>query len=198
MNALRFPKAAQYIESLPDGLDSYPHCVVKGSVLRQLTDSSPVAFPNEGLSPVIRALVDSPPLPSDWIPEVQFNALMLAHEDLIEPDTFQKWVYDRNRHLFSSSLYRVLFLVMSPERLITGMTHRWRAFRKGTELQTVEQSKNFIVVELRHPPHLYELHALTNLTIAVRAAMDAAGGKNTAVKLVLQRPDCARISIRWD
>ena len=197
MDELRFPRAAQYVGSLPAGLDSYPHCEVKGSVLRQLIDSSPVPFPDQGLTPALARLVQLPPLPSDWISEVHFNALMLAHEDLIDPAVFRQWVYDRNRQLLSSSLYRILFLVVSPDRLIAGMTHRWRAFRRGTELETVERTKNSVLVELRHPPYLYEVHALTNLTTAITAAIDAAGGQNTQVRLVLQRPESARLSIRW-
>ena len=95
MGVVRFPNVARYLTSLPNGLDSYPQCEVKGSVLRQLADSTPVPFPSQGLPPQLEALVETPPLPSDWIPEVHFNALMLAHEDLIDPTTFREWVYKR-------------------------------------------------------------------------------------------------------
>ncbi len=198
MDRERYPKAARYIDSLPRGLASHPQCQVKGSVLRQMIESTPTPFPTEGLPSDLRSMIDAPPLPSDWIPEVCFNALMLAHEDVIDPRVFREWVYTRNRQLFSSSLYRILFLVVSPERLIVGMTHRWRAFRRGTELQTLERSKNRVVVELSYPENLYELHALTNLTVAVTAALDAAGGKNSDVKLVHHDARAAKLVIRWE
>lgn len=198
MDASRFPHAARYLAALPRGLASHPQCEVKGSVLRQLTDSSPVPFPSEGLPPELAALVEHPPLPSDWISEVHFNTLMLAHEDVIDPTVFRRWVYDRNRALFSSSLYRILFVVVSPDRLIAGMAHRWRAFRRGTELVTLERRKNYVLVELRHPTNLYEDHALTNLTVAVTAAVDAAGGKHTSVRLARREPERAQIELSWE
>lgn len=197
MDERKFPIAAGYVARLPRGLASHPECEVKGSVLRGLLDSTPVSFDVEGLPDELAELVRTPPLPSDWIPEVLFNALMLAHEDRIDPAIFRDWVYTRNRKLLSSNLYRVLFLLVSPERLFQGMAHRWKAFRRGTELVMLEHQKNRALVEVRYPPRLYEIHALTNLTVAVTAALDAAGGQDTTLKLVAHDDVKARIVATW-
>lgn len=192
-----FPIAAAYVARLPDGLASHPDCQVKGSVIRQMLDSTPVAFETLGLPREIADLVRVPPLPSDWVPEVQFNTLMLAHEDRIEPELFREWVYNRNRKLLSSNLYRVLFLLVSPERLFMGVANRWKAFRRGTELVVLDHDKHHANVEVRYPTRLYDVRALTNLTVALTAALDAAGGQGTTVRLVSHDDRVARISATW-
>jgi uncharacterized protein (TIGR02265 family) len=197
VDAARFPIASQYLASLPAGEASYPQCVVKGSVLRAIVDSSPIPFPSDELPATLAELVQTPPLPNQWVSEVKFNALMLAHEDLIPSAMFREWVYSRNRKLFSSSLYRILFLVVSPERLLSQMTSRWAAFRRGTELAIVSSASKHFVVDLRYPPFLYDKHVLANVTVAVTAALDAAGGHDPRVRLAEIGETSARFDIRW-
>ncbi|MBK6512604.1 MAG: hypothetical protein IPM79_37255 [Polyangiaceae bacterium] len=197
MDERTFPIAAAYVARLPAGLASHPDCQVKGSVLRGLLDSTPIAFETPGLPGELADLVRTPPLPSDWIPEVHFNALMLAHEDRIPHDIFREWVYSRNRKLLSSNLYRMLFFLITPQRLFMGMANRWKAFRRGTELVMRDHGKNHANVEVRYPLRLYELHALTNLTVAVTAALDAAGGQDTSVRLLSHDDRTAQIAATW-
>lgn len=198
MDAAAFPHAARYIAALPQGLASYPQCLVKGAVIRGFLETAPALFPKAGLDDELRALVENPPLPNEWFPEAHFNALMTAHQELLPRATYDDWVYRRNRRLLESSLYRMLFLVISPERLFTGMPGRWAAFRRGTEFLLVEHGKGHATTEVRFPAKLHDARTLRNLCIACRAACDAAGGRGTASTLTLVEPTRGRVSIRWD
>jgi hypothetical protein len=170
---------------------------VKGSVLRQLVESSPVPIPLDELTPTLRELVSSPPLPSQWVSEVQFNTLMLAHEDVYPKPAFREWVYARNRKLFNSSLYRILFLVVSPERLVSQMSSRWGAFRRGTELVVVDSTPKHFIVDVRYPSFLYDSHVIANLKVAATAALDAAGGHDPRVSYGDIGETRTRFDIRW-
>lgn len=197
VDAARFPIASQYLAALPAGEASHPQCLVKGSILRSLLETSPVPFPVKELPAFLATLLESPPLPNEWVSEVKFNTLMLAHEELMPANVFREWVYSRNRRLLSSSLYRILFLVVSPERLLNQMSSRWAAFRKGTELIIVDRALKHFVVDLRYPSFLYEQRVLANMTVAVTAALDASGAQATQVTVSDIRERSARIDIRW-
>lgn len=197
VDATRYPGAARYLDALPRGVASHPDCRVKGSLLRSMLESTPVPFAREGLSTMALGLLDAPPLPNAWMPEVAFNALMLAHEDGMPRAQFAEWVYGRNRKLFESSLYRVLFLVVSPERLLVGMAHRWSAFRTGSELRLLERSAHAARVELCYPEHLHDERTLSNIVVAVRAAIDAAGAKRAETTLEVASATRAVVDLRW-
>ena len=165
--------------------------------MRSMLETSPVPFPIDALPASLATLLETPPLPSEWLSEVKFNALMLAHEEVMPDRVFREWVYSRNRKLFSSSLYRILFLVVSPERLLSQMTSRWAAFRRGTELLIIERGSKHFVVDMRYPSFLYERRVLANVCVAVTAALDAAGAHATEVTVTDIGETNARFDIRW-
>jgi hypothetical protein len=186
-----------YLSSLPAGLASYPQCQVKGSVLRGFADSSPVPFPLALLPPPLLALLDAPPLPSDWISEVHFLALATAHESQLTPSAREQWVYQRNRRLLRTPLYLILFRVAGPARVFAGVANRWRAFRRGTDVTMLEQSDGHAVLEIHHPKNLYPEGALLNLCCAFRAVLDVAGADSSVVRILSHGPTSARVEARW-
>lgn len=198
MEASVFPHTARYIAALPKGLASYPQCLVKGAVLRGFLETSPALLKTDGLDEELRHLIEAPPLPNEWFSEVHFNALMTSHEERLPSASYDDWVYRRNRRLLESPLYRMLFLVMSPERLFTGMPRRWGAFRRGSEMSIVEHGGGHALIEVRFPAKLHDARTLRNLCIACRAACDAAGARGTDSALTLVEPTRGRVSIRWD
>lgn len=84
------------------------------------------------MPPVVRFMVEHPPPASVWVPEVYLKVLMLAVLDAhFGPDNvtgYLEWIYDRNRKLLSTTLYRALFFVLSPERSPCLVVYRvtWR------------------------------------------------------------------------
>ncbi|NUO50316.1 MAG: hypothetical protein HOV80_15790 [Polyangiaceae bacterium] len=192
----KFPSVSRYLLRLPRGLASYPECQAKGSVLRQGVDSAPVRLDLAALPPELSALVAAPPLPTEWISEVHLNSIMLAYQDSVSPETWETWTYDRNRALFRKSLYRILFAVISPDRLFAGLTNRWGAFRRGSELRLLSLGDHGAQVEAKYPPYLHDELTMGAAAIAMRAAGDAAGGQ-TQTRLVDMEPSRCVIEITW-
>lgn len=198
IDAERFPIAAKYLARLPDGIRSYPDCQAKGSVLRSVLDTAPFALPTAGLPSEAAELVAAPPLPSEWMSEVILNVLLMAYQQLMPREQYLRWCYDRNRALLNTSLYRVLFLVVSPERLYVGMPQRWAAFRRGTKLQLAEMRGQVATLEYTFPRLLQDADTCELMAEALSAAGDAAtGGTGTRVSLVEVKADSALLRVDW-
>src|SRR5262245_41883343 len=138
MNAARYPLLAAYLERLPYGVESYATCRAKASVYLDALSSRPLSPKPGELPEPIERLIRERASYNEWIPEVCQNSILLAIADTHfadrSADEFQEWVYGRNQRLFAKPLYRVLFFVLSPERLLVGAERRWSAFRRGTKL----------------------------------------------------------------
>lgn len=198
VDGTRYPKVARYLSRLEGGLDAHPSCQVKGSVLKNALDSAPITLDASGLPAEIAKLLESPPLTSEWVSEVHLNAAMIAFADSMSDGDWQSWTYERNRALFRTSLYRVLFFVLSPERLFVGIANRWAAFRRGTTLRLVEMKDKKARLELRYPLNLYDESTLTAMRIAFRAAADAAGAARSASEVVETDGKHTVVDVTWD
>lgn len=198
IDAERFPIAAKYLARLPDGIRSYPDCQAKGSVLRSVLDTAPFTLSTAGLPSEAVELMATPPLPSEWMSEVALNVLLMAYQERVPREQYLRWCYDRNRALLNTSLYRVLFLVVSPERLYVGMSQRWAAFRRGTKLQLVELRDKVATLEYTFPRFLHDAGTCELLAEALSAAGDAAtGGTGTRVGIVEVKAESAVLRVDW-
>lgn len=194
------PSVARYLEKLPGGLASYPECLVKASVLRNSADPR-VLGPEVPLPPEVRAILDHPPPVSVWVPEVHYTVIMLATHEVhfpgADPEAFIAWVHARNVHLLSTPLYRALFLVLSPERVLHGLEKRWGSFRRGTELQVVRAEGQAAELRLRTPPHLYAQVSVWAMGAALRAGLVAAGARLARVEGELRGSGEVRFHASW-
>lgn len=201
MPSTPYPSVESYLAELPRGLGSYPQCVAKASVLGDALESRPLHPPAGALPPEILTLVRDPPPVSSWVPETHSNAVLLAildeHFGAHETAQFDDWVYVRNRRLFRRPLYRILFAVVSPERLLVGAERRWEAFHKGTKLSVRVTDESSATMELHSPPHLFPATAARGIVQAVRAALEAAGAKEVQVELVRRAPTRLDYAARW-
>jgi hypothetical protein len=188
-----------YIARLPEAERSYPECCLKGSVLRSVVDGLPATGAPDlsDLPPSVLALLRAPPLPNAWVSEVGFYTIMLALQERMSDAAYEAWVLERNRKLLRGPLYRVLFLVVSPERLFHGAANRWSAFRKGTTLEILELVDKSARFSLHSPPHLHTDVTIANLLLALRAAAEAAGAKEPEVRLAKLTPTRADMTARW-
>jgi len=191
-----YPTLERYLAALPNGLASYPDVVAKAAVLRDtLSEGTPPELPPE----LERWRVD-PPGVSAWIPEVHFNALMTAIWDhRFAPDRarYDRWVHDRNLRLLGTPLYRVLFMVVSPERLLIGAEKRWSAFRRGSSLRVLERDRHSAAIALSYPPHLQTELSVGGLGSALRAALELAGAKKVVVESGPLGETETRYQARW-
>ncbi|MFT3773971.1 MAG: DUF2378 family protein [Minicystis sp.] len=194
------PSVASYLEKLPGGENAYPDCCVKASVVRHALEARTLGR-EVPLPPALRALVDRPPPVSVWVPEVLFNALMIAIREVHfapgDLDGFLAWVYEQNKRLLSTPLYRMLFLVVSPERLLVGMEKRWASFRRGTEASLLRFGPNDVEIQVRSPPNLYAPQSVQGMATALRATIDCAGARGATVEGSLRSSTEVVYRLRW-
>ncbi|MFN9944924.1 MAG: hypothetical protein ACK56I_36200, partial [bacterium] len=70
----------QYLSALPRALDSFADCRAKGSLIRTSLQVRPLTR-SAALPAPLASHVRSPPLASQWVPEVHYVALSLATAD---------------------------------------------------------------------------------------------------------------------
>ncbi|MFO0612192.1 MAG: hypothetical protein U0414_06380 [Polyangiaceae bacterium] len=189
MDAKRFPSAAAFVQQFERGLDAHPFASVKGSAVRQFVSTSYAREIEPHLPPALRAYYHAPPLVSAWCSEVHFNTLLHAVFDgpfAGNEGRFLGWVKEENRTLVSSTLYKVIFFVASPERLFRSIGPRWGALRRGTGAELLDAGANGGRIRIHHPKNLY-----TDLVARVRATSmaviaESSGARN--VRVVPHRP----------
>jgi len=156
MGAYAYPRVAGYIASLPAGLESYPHCVQKGSLSRMWLAESPPLREKAQLPEPLRRMIESPPLPSTWIPEVYANAIYLAllDEHFTSEDEFVSFCYRLNVELFRSPLYRAITMLPAATALLHATRLGWGFFRKGTSIAMPDSSDESVRIRVAWPPHV--------------------------------------------
>lgn len=179
---MELPRTTAWLAGLPLGLDSYPECQVKGSLLRRLVKSQSLQPHIQLLPPELVPWFDTPPLVSAWVPEVHLFAMLHALRDLVfDEPALHAFVSSGIARMISSPLYKIMFLVVTPTRLLYGIGRRWDQFHRGTTM-TASDLGDVIDVHVEHPPHLYSstIRGLTAATFLT--AVTAAGGRGYRVE----------------
>lgn len=199
-----FPTTARYLERLPAGLRSHPQCLVKASVLRDVLDARPLSLEDMSALPEeVHDLAKAPPPVSAWVSEVHSIVLMLAIRDRhfaageAGHEAYEQWTYERNRRLLARPLYRAVFLLLSPERLLRGAERRWGVFRRGSTLELVSREEGVARMRTVYPSFLAEETVAHGLRGALRAATELAGGRDASVDLVSVGERETLFDVRW-
>lgn len=196
----RFPRLVQYVQTLPEGLDSYPDCQIKASLYRALLDQ--VSLPSEvveALPACLRALVEDPVPISGWVPTVRHMALRSAMCDVAfrSEEEFFQVTYDNQRALFRGPLYAILFRVGTPRLFIRGAGRRWTAFHRGTSLEVTSAQERSGSLSLTYPPHLWDTLGFGGLRSAFRATLELAGARDVVLEIEPVSPSLAHCVARW-
>lgn len=197
------PNVTRYLEQLPQGIDSHAHCMVKASVYRDALESRGLQAVLSDLPSDVQELVEHPPPVSAWVREVHTNTIMIAirdaHFDVGAAGLreYGEWTRKRNSALLTRPLYRALFLVLSPQRLLRGAERRWGAFRRGTSLVVTNATLHAAALEVQFPQSLYEETALAGMRAAMTAALEAAGARDIEMQLASAGDRHARYDARW-
>jgi hypothetical protein len=173
----------------------------KASILRAIVADMP-GSPPSGLPPRLDALVRAPPSANDWIREVELWAIQLAVYDTAfaargGARAFEDWSYRRNRSLLGGPLYKVLFAVLSPERMVVGAAGKYAAFHKGTVMSKLETTSTSFAFKLTTPPYVLPELAQVTLAAAFRAALDLSGAKEVAVTHHVESPEVVAYLTTW-
>lgn len=135
--------------------------------------------------PIATLLRDPPPV-SSWLNEVSFHGALLAiYDDAFagsHMDAFGDWIFESTLELFRKPLYRVLFALVSPSRLIDLSANRWSAFHRGTSLSVIERDGTSARMKLEYPTRLYEPVMLHAVAAGIRAAVTVAGAQEAGCK----------------
>jgi len=180
-----------YLESLPEGLRSFPRCQVRGEVLDSTLEwlEEVDGEPDPALQDWVRS---HRPLgrAMQWVPEVLLNAVFLDLADQGYPsdESCLHDVYRRQRAVYETTFYRAMMKVLSPTLLTMGAADRWKAYRRGTELVVDKWDKagarRVTTATLKHPPGLYTKLNVASLAQALVAAIDAAGARDARLELL--------------
>lgn len=188
-----------YLASLPAGLDSYPECRQKASVVLEFIAASPIAGVAERLPQPLADLITRPPLKSSWVPEVHAFAVYLAVADLHFPDESRYIAHwDKvNRALMQHPLYRALFLLASPKMVLHGADRRWQTLHQGITLTVDSPRAGEATITLRYPPALMPPLIAKGLATGFHVAIEGSSRNVGKVDLLSYGPTEARYAARW-
>jgi hypothetical protein len=201
--AAPFPSLDAYLERLPGGLAAHPDLLAKGSSLRStLADAPQPLTVGMGLPASLEELVRVPPSSTDWIREVELWALVLCVYDRSFAKSggvaaYGTFSFNMAMRMVNSPAYRILFAILSPERLFVGAAQRWAAFHKGTVMEIVGHSRGQGAFRLRTPPHLLPEVAHVSLAEGIRAALVMAKADGATVTPRVEAPGSVLFEARW-
>ena len=170
-------------------------------MVRDALESRPFEPPHVGLPAPAIQFLESPPPVSSWTSEVLFVAMSMAiyDRDFGGSDLagYERWVMDFNLALFRSPLYRVLFAMLTPRRLMLFAVSRWSAFHRASALTLRNSSSVGTELELAFPPHLFPLPMLHAFGAAWCAAGATAGATEPRSEILEHGPEHARYRVTW-
>lgn len=199
MDRARFPNTAAYLDGMPLGADSFPEHLGKASLYRGALKDCPLTVERGALPDSLVDLIARPVPVSEWIPEARQRAILHAILDdhfRGDRDRFRRWVYEQNRALFESPLYRILMIVVSPKVIVRGVESRWGAFHKGISVKAYPQENGGDLV-MHFPVGLVDEIDCLGHAESFRAGIDAAGAKHSEVVVADRKPTEARFRISW-
>jgi hypothetical protein len=199
IDVVRYPALSAYLSRLPDGLDSYPECASKGSMVRSALEGHDVRADASHLPAALAELIEAPPPPTRWIPLVCAEAIFHLVCDRYYPseEAAIEWSYQRTLAMAASPLYRKLVTVAGPGLLLKIGSRVHGLFERGTSV-LADVRGTTARVELLHPPHVHSpLNQVTNVGM-LRAIIEITGGKNIRCKMTRSSPRGAVFECSWD
>lgn len=182
----RLPHLEAYIERLPQGLDSYPEALAKASLLRSVADFRPIPRQvREALPAALATLLEAPPPVTHWVSQVHTHSLLLVLRDSVcsDQEDFVRFCYLRQRELFQSAMYRVMFALATPGMLFGAIALRWGSLHRGTSLSIRERTDTTTHLQLDHAPHLWDPEVSLATAAGLRAVLDLSGAIGARVEV---------------
>jgi hypothetical protein len=195
----RFPTVGAYLARLPHGIDSFPACKAKGSLVRAMLLDNRIRGVRGALPDAIAELVEDPPPAAIWIPQVHARCVLRALFDEAfegDEDKLARWAYFSQRKLFSGSIYKILFWGLGPDRLMKLASSRFAHFHVGVELELVDDGRQKVVV-LRYPMGVIDALDHGGTIGGMKAALELAGAMDVQAEVLETGTTRARIGFRW-
>lgn len=201
MDATRYPRAAAYLEALPDGLDSFPQCQVQLTVFDSIRFAVEDVDVDVGVLPGALAEFFRGETGKGWVPEVLCQAANLVFADSVGESAYLQWSYENAVRLYKKPVLRHLMKLLSPTLVVMGAPRRWGAVRRGTEL-AVEPARTIdgrmvTYGEVTAPTGLMTRPFCEAVAEAFRAGLDGAHGRDGSVELEAFDGATARYRVGW-
>lgn len=197
----RFPRASQYVRSLPAGLHSFPGCLARRDLLAPLLEKFPSFAQEENLPEVLRDIVTERAGPRVLEARAQTLGLMARDRYFRTDADFLAFAYEGSAGLYRRPIHRTLMRLASPQIVVAGAARRWSTFHQGSllELASCEQNDTRFdaKVVLTHPHGLFPQLFLELLIQSFRAALDLARGADVRVTLTSVIPGRAEYLASW-
>ena len=193
------PRVLEYLERLPEGLDSYPGALVKNSVVRVWVEGHDIERLAATLPEALVPLVREELAVSAWVPEVHAMVIYLQVRELFfdDDDAYVRDAKERNRKLLAGPLYRMVLSLLSAERIYKTSRRVFNLMHRGTDL-TVDVSRTPWVWKAKFPANLVpELMGRCYAT-AVIAALELNGQRGVEAALVELTEMTLEFSVSFD
>ena len=181
----------RFLDALPEGIASYPDYQQKASIIKPFIELSGMHQPPEGTPPEIAALIENPPPPSVWIPEVHGKGLWLAAYDAIfagNEARFREFSMQVNRNIVSQGFYKAIMRLVGPSMSARGVAAAWKSFHRGIEQSYERTGKNSAKITLTYPAHLICDAIAPSYVTAFAAALEVGGTQVRTAALVSYTP----------
>lgn len=194
----RFRELTSYLHLLPHGLESYPECRTKASLIRSSLDGHAFHPSWEQLPELLRETLRSPPLPVVWAPAVLAKAVFCVVADTYYPsvDLVREWSHKRGLRLANSAAYRVLTRVTGVRNLLRATGRVNDMFQRGSGM-LVETHQLGATLRLSHPKHLHPPLSHIANQAGFLAILEATGAKDIVVDLARSDPTGAVYELRF-
>jgi hypothetical protein len=187
----------EYLAALPHALDSFADCRAKGSLIRTSFAVRPLSR-LAALPAVLASHVRSPPLASQWVPEVHYIALSLATADEHAMDARAFTSFWRDVMLaLTDGTYSSLLGWLHPETLLRGVSSRWSYFHEGSAL-TARKHSHGLRLELDVPDGLFHELVLDGYTGVIQALIDRSRRPEARASRVLTSVRAGRTLAQYD
>lgn len=195
------PRMSAYLAPLPNGLESYPACMVKGAVARPFLAGAltPAQVAEAGLPPPVAALLREAPLNSAWIPEVELWSALAAVVELrgFDDQAALDWFAQRDEEALTNPVLRLVMRFSSVEFLLPLSSGYWSMTHKGSKLEVERPSAQEAIIHLDYPPNLFDQNVAKLLTQAFAVPLRLSRATSVAVSLDDWKPTRATFRGKW-
>jgi hypothetical protein len=103
-----------------------------------------------------------------------------------------------DRKLLAGPLYRVLFALSSPHMVVHASDRRFATLFQGIRLTTQRVEERAVEVALEYPPQLMPPLVGRLYLIAFEVAVELAGGRGVAGRLLGSESTSTRYALEWE
>lgn len=190
----------EYINSLPDGLESYPKCQTKTTIALSAIENHDPRELAEGVPEELAALLLNPPPVGVWIPATHSDAIfhLVCDKHYPSEDEMIEWCYQRTVAVAEHPIYAAILRVSGPRIFFSMSVRTHGLFQRGTEIELLVNSGKRMVCRMTFAPRLHNRFNLLSNVPLFQGAAELTGGKNVSCRLLEHSRTGADYECTWE